>query len=79
MYASRHGYHMEFDWFGERYWHKLNMVERLIQQQRYDWIWWIDYDTLITNTTVKLEDLIEESLATAPDPIKIDMILTRDW
>jgi mannan polymerase II complex MNN10 subunit len=55
------------------------MVQRLIQENKYDWIWWIDYDALITNTTVKLEDLIEESLATVPNPDQIDMMLTADW
>ena len=41
----------------------------------FDWVG----DGLITNTTVRLEDLIDESLATAPDPEKVDMILTPDW
>jgi len=79
VYTQKHGYHLEFDWVGDGFWHKLNMIDRLIKQNKYNWIWWIDFDTLITNTTVKLEDLIEESLATAPDPNQIDMILTPDW
>jgi mannan polymerase II complex MNN10 subunit len=70
---------MEFDWFGDGFWHKLNMIERLIQHNQYDWIWWIDFDTIITNTTVKLEDLIQESLVNVTDPNNIDMILTPDW
>ena len=70
---------MEFDWFGDGYWHKLNIIERLVKQKNYSWIWWIDFDTLITNTEVRLEDLIEESLANVSDPNRIDMILTADW
>jgi mannan polymerase II complex MNN10 subunit len=70
---------MEFDWFGDGFWHKVTMIDRLIKRNKYDWIWWIDFDTIITNTTVKLEDLIAESLAAVPDPDKIDMILTPDW
>ena len=79
MYAKKHGYHLEFDWSGDGFWHKLTMIDRLIHRNAYDWIWWIDFDTLITNMTVKLEDLIEESLANATNPDQIDMILTPDW
>jgi hypothetical protein len=70
---------LEFDWFGDGYWHKIKMIERLITQEKYDWIWWIDYDTLITNTETKLEDLIDDSLASVSDPERIDLLLTPDW
>lgn len=60
-------------------WHKLNMFENAIKQDRYDWIWWIDFDTLITNTNVKLEDIIEESIQKHSDPDSVDLILTADW
>jgi len=82
MYARSHGYHLEFDWKGDGAWHKLKMIERLIQRKQFEWIWWIDFDTLITNTTVNLEDLIDESLeqakADGKNPDDIDMILTPD-
>ncbi|KAJ5454064.1 uncharacterized protein N7458_005020 [Penicillium daleae] len=77
-YAGKHGYHLEFDWFGDGYWHKLDMMEQLIAHAKYDWIWWIDYDTLITNTDTKLEDLIEGSLASVSDPNRINFLLTSD-
>ncbi|KAF4240821.1 hypothetical protein CNMCM8980_004933 [Aspergillus fumigatiaffinis] len=54
------------------------MIERLIIQDEYDWIWWIDYDSLITNTDIKLEDLINDSLASVSDPDRIDLLLTPD-
>jgi len=50
------------------------MLEDAYHKDRYDWIWWIDFDTLVTNMTVKLEDIINE-YATP----KTDMILTADW
>jgi mannan polymerase II complex MNN10 subunit len=78
-YAQKHGYHIEFDWHGDGFWHKLNILERLIKRKKYDWILMIDFDTLITNMTVKVEDLVEESIAQAPDPKKIDIIFTPDW
>lgn len=79
VYAKKHGYHLEFDWAGDGYWHKLNVIERLIRQEKFDWIWWIDYDTLITNTDIKLEDLIDGSLASVSDPIRINFLFTPDW
>jgi mannan polymerase II complex MNN10 subunit len=38
------------------------MAERLIKTGKYDWIWWLDFDTLITNTDIKVTDIIEEEL-----------------
>jgi hypothetical protein len=60
-------------------WHKLNMIEYLIRTEEYDWIWWIDYDTVITNTDIKLEDIIRDVLKGAKNPDDIDLILTADW
>ena len=56
-------------------WHKLEMVEAIIKEGIYDWIWWIDMDTLITNTTVKLEDIIIEALGSVNDPDNVDVSL----
>lgn len=61
------------------FWHKLNMVEYLVRTNNYDWIWWIDFDTVITNTSVSLGDLISTSLHTVKNPAEIDLILTADW
>jgi mannan polymerase II complex MNN10 subunit len=62
-------------------WHKLNMIEYLVRTGDYDWIWWIDYDTVITNTTIKLEDIIAEALHSdeVANPDNIHFILTADW
>jgi mannan polymerase II complex MNN10 subunit len=60
-------------------WHKLEMIERAIASEKYDWIWWVDFDTLITNMTVKLEDIIFESLAEHTNPASIQLLLTADW
>ncbi|KAI9787875.1 MAG: hypothetical protein M1816_007361 [Peltula sp. TS41687] len=77
-YAKKHGYEFRFDLDGEGFWHKYVMIENLINEERYDWIFWIDYDTLITNSTVKLENLISDSLALVKNPDQIDFILTPD-
>jgi len=60
-------------------WHKFEMIEDAIHSQKYDWIWWMDFDTLITNQTVKVEDLIAEHLANETDPNAIDFLFTPDW
>jgi hypothetical protein len=60
-------------------WHKFVMIEEIIDAGQHDWVWWIDFDTLITNTSIKLTDIIAESLAETPNPDEIDFILTKDW
>jgi len=60
-------------------WHKFVMVEEAIAMGQYDWVWWMDFDTLITNNTIKVEDVIEESLANLTNPDLIDFIFTPDW
>lgn len=80
VYAQRHGYDLKLDIEGfSGYWHKIDMVENIISEGEYDWIWWIDFDTLITNTTVRLEDIIMEAAQRHEKPETLDMILTPDW
>jgi mannan polymerase II complex MNN10 subunit len=57
----------------------LLVVERAIKTNQYDWVWWIDYDTIITNLSIKLEDIIADALRDEKDPNAIDMIVTSDW
>lgn len=54
------------------------MITRLIKQNKYDWLWWMDFDTLITNTSIKLTDIIHETLANVTSPDEIDYLLTHD-
>ena len=70
-YARRHGYDFVVDYESHTdrsvvYW-KYNMAERLIKTGKYDWIWWLDFDTLVTNTNMKLTDIIEEELKNVTD------------
>ena len=78
-YANKHGYDLQVDYEGSGPWHKLNMIQNAINKQRYDWIWWMDFDTLITNKTIKIADIIEETLEKHQDPNSISMMLTADW
>jgi hypothetical protein len=55
------------------------MIENAIKLGRYDWIWWLDFDTLITNKTIQVEDIIEEELQKHPNPDNVSMMFTADW
>jgi mannan polymerase II complex MNN10 subunit len=59
-------------------WWKFAMAERLIKSGKYDWIWWMDFDTLITNTDIKVTDIIEEELRNVTNPDEIDYLFTHD-
>jgi mannan polymerase II complex MNN10 subunit len=57
---------------------KFNMAERLIMTGKYDWIWWLDFDTLVTNTDTKVTDIIDEELRNATNADDIDYLFTHD-
>ncbi|KAL5121210.1 hypothetical protein ACEQ8H_000678 [Pleosporales sp. CAS-2024a] len=81
-YARRHGYDLILDYESHTdraviFW-KFNMAERLIKTRKYDWLWWLDFDTLITNTDTKLEDIIDEELRNATNPHQVDFLFTHD-
>lgn len=71
-----------------KYWDKLAMIANatkatLAGEKSYEWVLMIDYDTLITNTSVSLDELVRDSLQQAEKEGKnrddIDMIVTPDW
>lgn len=82
-YAKKHGYDFYIDYESTNnrgmMWHKFDMVQNVINGSEHDWVWWMDFDTLITNTNTKLEDIISEALANATDPDLVDYIFTPDW
>lgn len=85
-YARKHNYDLIVDYevpkdsdLENPVWHKLTMFEQAAATGKYDWLWWIDFDTVITNTTVKLEDVISESLLGRQNEKDIDFLLTADW
>ena len=81
-YARRHGYDFIVDYESHTelsvvYW-KFDMVERVIKSGKYDWIWWLDFDTLVTNTEIKVADVIADELANISNPNEIDYLFTND-
>lgn len=55
------------------------MVQRVINSNQYDWVWWIDFDTLVMNMNTKVEDIIADALTNVTNPDKIDFLFTPDW
>ena len=84
MYTSKHNYDLLLDTtvpeseFSNPVWHKLTMFENAIASQKYDWLWWLDFDTLITNTSIPLHTLIPKFLHNHPSPSEIAFLLTAD-
>lgn len=42
-------------------WGMVKAVEKLLLTNKYDWVWWIDLDSLIMNFDIKLESIIDEN------------------
>lgn len=82
-YVRRHGYDLVVDYEAhtrERgaVWWKFDMVRRLIKKDQWDWIWWLDFDTLITNTDIKVADIIQDTLNNATNPDELDYLFSHD-
>lgn len=93
-YASKHSYDLIWSFTAStvvsnyaKPWDKLDMIRDAVQatvsgQRRYEWLWMLDYDTLITSPEIRVEEIIEQSLELAEiegkDRDSIQLILTRD-
>lgn len=42
------------------YWSKVAAIRKWYYSGLYDWLWWVDYDTLFLNLTRGLEDTLDE-------------------
>ncbi|KAH8891162.1 hypothetical protein GQ53DRAFT_841589 [Thozetella sp. PMI_491] len=82
QYANRHGYEfiVEFESNSTRgvMWTKFDLLERVINTGKYDWVWWIDFDTLITNMSLPITDVISRALASDDRPDQVDLLATYD-
>ncbi|KAF2274278.1 uncharacterized protein EI97DRAFT_435366 [Westerdykella ornata] len=85
-YARAHNYTLIVDYESHASrgttWKKFDMIEDVVRAGTHDWVWWLDFDTLITNTTMAVADVIEEALgdatATGMDPGEVDFLVTDD-
>lgn len=51
-------------------WSKIKLLETVLDTKKYDWVFWTDADSVVTNFKIKLESLIDDNF---------DFILTRDF
>jgi len=86
-YANLHNYTLLVDYEipntnDDIMWHKFSMLSSAIASERYDWIWWLDFDTLITNMSTPLSNIISTALTTGTNNTmeqnKVDWLLTPD-
>jgi len=81
-YANVHNYDFIIDYESHNdrgmMWHKFDMVQRVINGSQHDWVWWIDFDTLVMNMNTRLEDVIADALANVTNPDAIDFLFTPD-
>lgn len=85
VYADRNNYTLVVDWATIEddnhgvMWYKFTMIERLLKSAEYDWIWWIDFDTLMTNMGTKIEDIIHDSLYNSSALIAVDHSIKDEY
>lgn len=86
-YARLHNYTFisEFEAVDEisPIWYKFTLLQRLIEEGGFDWLWWLDFDTLITNMKIDIADIVDETLkgveGNGGKASEIDFLLTHDW
>jgi hypothetical protein len=75
VYAAKHGYDVIWEDESMRmakkteHWGKLITIAKWLPH--YDWIWWLDVDTLIMNHTISLEWLIDKHATTGEEHLLI--------
>lgn len=75
-YAARHGYRLfdesnQLDRSRPASWSKIRAVQRLLNQEACDWVFWLDADTVVMNSYKKVEDFL-------PAADAIDILLSPD-
>lgn len=64
-YAQKHGYLFTFsqkrdnDPLHSHHWNKIRLLRERLRAPGPEWIWWTDVDTIIMNTNVTLESVVE--------------------
>ena len=64
-------------------WSKLLLVNETLNTNRFEWILWLDFDTLFTNLSSKLEDFMDDVKRNHLSPHQqweqVNMIAAPDW
>lgn len=74
-YCQKHGYDFIYseesqDPTRHIYWSKIPFMLKTLENPSYKWVVWMDADTLIMNTDIPLEDLIDDNY---------EFIISKDW
>lgn len=89
-YAAKQSYDIVWDFErNDKYgkdWDRLTSMEKIIKaklrgENDYEWIWWTDYDLIITNSSITLESVVDGALARIENKAhrsEIDIIMTPD-
>lgn len=43
------------------YWYKIAFVNKILKENKYDYVLWVDSDTLVTNMNIKIEDIVKSN------------------
>ncbi len=84
-YAAKHGYHLfdesrNLDTNRPPSWSKIKAVQRLLTEEHCDWVFWLDADTVIMNSAVRIEDFLplsDQDFIVTPE--KLDQINAGAW
>ena len=73
-YATKHeyDYYCFYDLLDNKIgstWNKVLAIQKILNTNLYDWIFWMDADTIIIKKSIKLEDYLDD---------KYDFIAVRD-
>ena len=67
-------------------WAKLPLVNETLNKGSFEWVLWLDFDTLFTNMNIRMEDFIEDVKTndlnkhnTGQQWSDVDMIVAPDW
>lgn len=65
-YANKHDYDFYYydhslDLNRPPQWSKILAIQNVLNTNKYDWVWWIDIDSLIMNFNIKLESIIDDA------------------
>ena len=80
-YAQRHGYHLfdesaQLDRSRPASWSKIKAVQRLLNEEACDWVFWLDADTVVMNSHKRVQDFLPAN--TDPSAANIDLLLSAD-
>ena len=63
-------------------WSKILLVNETLHTGKFDWVLWMDFDTLFTNMSSKMEDFMENAknhLKEGQQWDDVSMIAASDW